>query len=469
MIRLKHRLLLSCALLIALILTLLISAVNFFSVKMFEGFVKKAIAEKNADIARAVAELYDHRTGAFDIPALEAVGMLFVHDGFVIDVEDADGTLIWDARSMNMRHCVAALDLISERMRRRYGGTGELQSAAYPLDAHGKSIGAVNIASVGPFFYTEAESAFLTALNRLLFGAAALFIFLGALASLALASALSRPIRAASGAARKIAAFYRSGAPRGELKIELDEQQRTCELAELSRSINELNRELAESERRQKQLVSDVAHELRTPLTTLRGTLEAIHDGVWEATRERLAFCFDEVCRLSKLTGDMTLLNGVEWENVVLRPRAFDMEELVRSVAGQFQAAAREKGLRITLETCSAPVYADYDRIKQALINVASNALAYTDAGSVSWTLRRRGTRFELDVRDTGIGIAAEELPRIFERFYRTDKSRGRRRGGAGIGLTICAAILRAHGWTISAQSEAGAGSVFTIRGALAN
>jgi signal transduction histidine kinase len=80
---------------------------------------------------------------------------------------------------------------------------------------------------------------------------------------------------------------------------------------------------------------------------------------------------------------------------------------------------------------------------------------------------RRRGTHFEFELRDTGIGIAREDLPHVFERFYRTDKSRGRRRGGAGIGLTISAAILRAHGWTISAHSEAGRGSVFTIRGEL--
>ena len=464
MIRLKHRLLLSSTLIIALILITLTIAVNFCAGKMFELFVKKAIAEKNADIARAVAELYDGRTGSFDTATLETIGMLFVHDGFVIDVENARGERVWDARDMNMRHCVDALELISERMRRRYGGTGELHSAAYPLYFKKETIGSVNIASVGPFFYTEAESEFLTALNRLLFGAAPLFIALGALASFALAAALSRPIRAASGAARKIAAFYRGGPSHGELDLHLDEHYRTHELAELSRSINELKRELAEGERRQRQLVSDIAHELRTPLTTLRGTLEAIQDGVWEATPERLSFCFDEVCRLSKLTSDITLLTGLEWENVVLHKSAFDLGELVRSVAGQFEAAAREKGLEIVVETCRAPVYADYDRIKQAFINVASNALGYTDRGRVSFTLRKAADAFELEARDTGIGIAAEELPRVFERFYRTDKSRGRRRGGCGVGLTISAAILHANGWTITAQSQPGAGSVFTIR-----
>jgi signal transduction histidine kinase len=219
------------------------------------------------------------------------------------------------------------------------------------------------------------------------------------------------------------------------------------------------------------QLTSDVAHELRTPLTCLQGNLEALIDGIWEPTAERLMSCHEETKRLTKLVEDLSALTRIEWQGIPLNKSDFDLSDLLRLVAQSFENAAREKGIAITCDNLPPlPVTADYDRIKQVFFNILSNAVKYTDAGGVVLRGRRLDRlshsdytqRCEVTVADTGIGIPSEDLPHIFERFYRTDKSRSRATGGSGMGLTIAAAIVQAHGGTVRAESG-GEGRAFTV------
>jgi len=216
---------------------------------------------------------------------------------------------------------------------------------------------------------------------------------------------------------------------------------------------------LREMGRRQKQITSDVAHELRTPLSCLKGSIEGLIDGVWEPTKERLQSCDEEIDRLSKLVSDLSLLTDFDWENIKLEKTEFDLAGLIEKTAEGFKAAAAQKGLSLLTQTESRQITADYDRLKQALVNLLANALCYTDGGAI--TVGNRGR--EIFVSDTGIGIEGADLPHIFDRFYRADSSRSRSSGGAGVGLAIAKAIVRAHGGAISAKSESGKGSVFTI------
>jgi signal transduction histidine kinase len=217
---------------------------------------------------------------------------------------------------------------------------------------------------------------------------------------------------------------------------------------------------LREVNRRQRQFNADVAHELRTPLTALRGTIEAMLDGVWLPTTERLRSCTEEIGRLTKLVEDLSLLTDIEWEYVTLRKTDFDLADLLRATSEPFRAAARQKGLALVLDTQSQVVRGDYDRLGQVFANLLSNAIKYTDTGTV--TVGNTGR--EVTVGDTGMGIPAEALPQVFDRFFRTDASRARRTGGAGIGLAIAAALVKAHGGSISAESEVEKGSVFRVR-----
>ncbi|HAH63516.1 MAG TPA: two-component sensor histidine kinase, partial [Treponema sp.] len=136
-----------------------------------------------------------------------------------------------------------------------------------------------------------------------------------------------------------------------------------------------------------------------------------------------------------------------------------DLADLLEATAEQFRGAAFKKGIFIRLDLHSGTVYADYDRMRQVFVNILSNAVKYTDSGGI--TIRSDGK--ETDISDTGIGIAPRELPHIFERFYRTDKSRARATGGSGIGLTIAYALVKAHGGSIRAESIPGKGTTFRV------
>jgi signal transduction histidine kinase len=339
-------------------------------------------------------------------------------------------------------------------MEKDYHLFGGLRRETYPVSFGGNTVGTIDIETYGPFFYSETEALFLRSLNRLLVAAGSVFILMSITLSVVLASAISRPVRKASAAAHSIS--------RGNFDVRIDSDYRTAELYELATSLNSMAAELQEVERRQKQLTADVAHELRTPLTCLQGEIEAMLDGVWQATPERLESCLEETKRLTQLVEDLQVLTNLEWEKITLDKSDFDLAELLETTAGQFRPAAREKNITIQLDTVPCPVFADYNRLKQVFVNLLSNAVKYTDQGSITIKARKTPDACEITVRDTGIGIAADELPHVFERFYRSDKSRNRGTGGSGIGLTIAAAIVKAHGGSISAESD-GRGSAFTL------
>ncbi|GHV53564.1 sensor histidine kinase [Spirochaetia bacterium] len=479
-ISLQNRLALIYALFISLALVALTIIINIFTGIVFTSLVKTNIAGKSAEIVRAIEDQYNPMSRSFDTVTLEAMGMYFVHEGYIVTVEDEEGGLVWDARSCDMRECTMVLNDIADRMEGRFGFRGgALRKDQYPIRypggepsltsvrsgwVPGRTVGTVSIETYGPFFYSETESAFLTSINRLLVMATIILTFASFMISIILSRAIARPVNKSAEAARQIAEAHSGGAS-GKPIIRIDDRYQTRELGELARSINSLAAELEEAERKQKQLTSDIAHELRTPLTCLRGGIEAMIDGVYKPDREHLESCLEETIRLAGLVQDLNTLTALEWENITINKTEFDLGSLLRITAEQFKAAAIEKGIEIKLDLMESPVNADYDRLKQVFINLLSNAVKYTDRGSVTVSVEKSGvsgSQWEVSITDTGIGIPETDLPHVFERFYRSDKSRNRSTGGAGIGLTIAAAIVHAHGGVIQAES-AETGSVFKV------
>lgn len=449
---LKNRLILTYGLFISLSVLCLSILINRFAGTTFAEFIRDNIRVQSEEIVRSVTDQYDPATESFDLITLQAMGMYFVHQGYIISITDREDGPVWDARSCDMQQCSMVITEISQRMETEHRLKGALQSDLYPLYDGAALIGRITIETYGPFFYSEAESVFLRTLNRFLFIAGVIFTLLGIVISVILAAAISRPILTAARAARHIAG--------GNLSTRISADYRIRELRELSRSVNELAEELEKGERWQKRLTGDIAHELRTPLTCLQGNMEAMIDGIWEPTPERLKSCHEEIVRLSKLVEDLNFLSVLEQENLILRKSDFDLAKLLSAAADRFRPAAGEKGIEIRAELVPAPVYADYDRLMQVFINLLSNAVNYTDRGRITLRLSplgksgdAAGFRYEITLSDTGIGIPEEDLPHIFERFYRSDKSRNRGSGGAGIGLSIAAAIINAHGGRISAET----------------
>ena len=229
------------------------------------------------------------------------------------------------------------------------------------------------------------------------------------------------------------------------------------ELGELAASFNEMASSLESAERRRLDLIGDVAHELRTPVTTLEGYLEELLDEQIEASPELWARLHGEAGRLRRLIDDLQQLSRAEARQLSVRLDTIAPGDVVREAVDRLGLQFDEKGLRLTVDVAPdlPPVLADRERAQQVLVNLLSNALRYTPApGSVHLRVRRLDREVELVVADSGIGVAAEHLPHVFERFYRVEKSRSRALGGSGIGLTIARALVEAMGGRIWAESE---------------
>jgi signal transduction histidine kinase len=188
-------------------------------------------------------------------------------------------------------------------------------------------------------------------------------------------------------------------------------------------------------------------------------------DGIIAPDEQRLAGCQEEIQRLIGIVRQLQELYVLENNPLELSKERFDCSLLAEQICHEFESAAREK--RITLERrtpAPVPVYGDKARIKQSLVNLIANAISYSgEGGTVTIACEQTGNAVRISVADTGRGIPPEDLPHVFERFYRVDKSRNKLTGGMGIGLSITKAIVEAHGGTIAAESEAGQGAVFIL------
>ena len=249
----------------------------------------------------------------------------------------------------------------------------------------------------------------------------------------------------------------------------LAERVPPSEISEIQRLANSFNRmatDLENVEQRRRDLVGDLTHELRTPLTIIRGYLEGLADGTVEADPDLYQRLADETTRLQRLVSDLQELSKLEAGYFPIQAQPVDLcpllSGLVRTFTDQF---ASKDGVEINLQ-CPANLpqpMADPARIKQVIINLVSNALRYTYEGSVTIKAWADGGRVFISVVDTGIGIAEADLPNVFERFWRADRSRNRNSGGTGLGLTICRRLVEIQGGKISVKSQVGQGSEFTF------
>jgi len=217
------------------------------------------------------------------------------------------------------------------------------------------------------------------------------------------------------------------------------------------------------------QLIGDVTHELRTPLTAIKGYMEGMRDGVIQKTPDTFQQIFLEADRLQGLVNDLQELSRIEAGAYKLNLESVPTLTLVNPVINQFQQQFTKKGIRLetNVEANLPNVSVDKDRIQQVLTNLLGNALQYTsNGGRVTLTVSLVKNQIIFSIADTGIGISAEHLPYVFNRFYRTDKSRARASGGTGIGLTIAQALVKAHKgriWVKSPGDEKGSTFSFSL------
>jgi signal transduction histidine kinase len=247
-------------------------------------------------------------------------------------------------------------------------------------------------------------------------------------------------------------------------KVPVDEL--TSELKTLGESFNQLAESLVKEEQLRKQFTADFAHEIRTPLATLRSQIEAYQDGIWEPTPKRLEKSHNELMRLVRLVNELEQLIAAENPQIKLETSTIEANQLLDQLTNLFFPLFREKGVELNVNKPDVKhsFIGDRDKVVQVLSNILKNALSYTPAnGRVSIDIQQQTDYLGFIVSDQGTGISEEDIPHLFERFYRGDKSRDRKTGGIGIGLSIVKALVDAHNGEIEIQSEINVGTTVKV------
>lgn len=306
------------------------------------------------------------------------------------------------------------------------------------------------------------ERQLLERLQGVLLVGAGVAVGLGVIASIVISRGISAPLRRLADATRAVAS--------GDFSQRV-EVQGTTEVAQVTRDFNEMTAALQKAEELRQDLVADVAHELRTPLSVVQGNLRAILDDVYPLEKSEVARLYDETRLLSRLVDDLRELAEADAGLLRLDLRPTDVGQLLRSTVANFAPAAESRSVRLVEDIPEdlPRIQADPDRLAQVLRNLLTNALRHTQEGgrvSVS-AVAPEGTSegaVEVAVEDDGTGIAPEDLPHVFDRFWRADRSRSRESGGTGLGLSIARSLVEAHGGRIWVESVPGEGARFAFR-----
>jgi len=308
-----------------------------------------------------------------------------------------------------------------------------------------------------PYPGVEPESrVFLASVNRVLLIVAVVAGLGAVLLILGLSRRILAPVEALTAAVRRMEA--------GDLSQRVDITSRD-EIGELARAFNAMADGLARLEELRRNMVTDVAHELRTPLSNIRGYLEAIQDGVVQPEGRIIDSLYEEAVLLHHLVDDLQELSLAEAGHLELERQPMALADIVDRAVGAIRPRAEAKRVALHVDLPEdLLVDVDPQRIGQVLRNLLDNALTHMPpGGEIAVAAHTEGQWVEVSVRDTGSGIAAEDLPYVFERFYRADKSRSRATGGAGLGLAIARQLVEAHGGRIWVESTEGEGSTFTF------
>lgn len=334
---------------------------------------------------------------------------------------------------------------------------GNYVEKPFPLLQKDTTVGVLILGYIDNAYLTESAIVFKDTLSKSFLLSGVLTILFGIMISIYLSKSLTNPLIHIRNSAVAI--------QKGNLDSRSKVNTNTTEIVELSDSINYLAETLSKQEDIRKRYASDISHELRTPITTLKSHLEAILDGVWDNNEEHLNILLMEVHRLTGLVDDLKTSFSSEEYELNLNKSKFNMSKEVHNIIDTFKpiyikedhflTSSIEEGIIINM---------DLDKLKQIIYNLLSNAIKYLDKkGTVYINLKAENNQATLIIEDNGIGMKKEDLPYIFDRFYRSDSSRNRDTGGTGLGLSIVKSFVEAHNGTIHIDSVYGKGTEIRI------
>ena len=426
--------------------------------RQFEQYVARQRKASSEQLSQSLSFQYHAEDGTWNVDYIHGLGMYALKDGYLIRLTDAEGQVVWDAENHDMTLCHQIMqDIRTQMAQRRPELDGNFTTYRYDLKQDDTVIGYLDVSYYSPYYLNESDFRFLDSLNRSLLVVGICAAVAAAAAGAVLAKSLSVPLLKVTEITRKIS--------EGDYGARLENGNRqTQELAELSSAVNHMAESLERQETLRRRLTSDVAHELRTPVANGSLNLEMMLAEVWEPTKDRLQSCYEELGRISGIISDLEKLRQMEDENMNLELEPVDLLELAQAVETAFEPDLEKKKLTCEVSGETAVVLGDQRRLHQVIFNLVSNAVKYSnEGGMIQIRVKQEKLKAVLIVEDQGIGMAEEDLPLIFERFYRTDLSRSRKTGGAGIGLAIVKAIVQAHQGTVTVISKVGCGSRFTV------
>ncbi|MDR1873721.1 MAG: hypothetical protein LBQ90_01725 [Synergistaceae bacterium] len=422
----------------------------------FRGYLRERKKYDIDELADALVSLYQEENGWDERRVRDVLRQASRIPMMALALYDVDGRRIFPSRGGP-----AHMKTPNETSTRRPSGNEALHNwfNKIPLKSDGQSIGTLIVTL--PPMPGKVELMFVKRLGLYAVVGAILMVVLACALGFIVAGGLSRPVLRAADRARRIS--------RGEYDTtsESEKPSGIREMDALSESVEELGHALDGQEKLRQRLMVDIAHELRTPLTVIKSQLEALADGVWDASPERLELCVKEIDRLSELIAEVERLSNLEGEFLSLHMEPRDLGAFLAGILDSFEQLFARSGVTLTRklpERERITVGIDAGRFRHVIENLLSNALHYTEAGgNVEVRLGFADGNARIEIEDSGMGIGPSDLPHVFERFYRSDASRTRGTGGRGVGLAIARAAVEAHGGVISVKSTPGKGSLFTI------
>jgi len=436
------------AFLFAIIVTLLLYSLilNQSIDEQFNNYIHANLRANNEKIASALAYAYIEDGGWTATTGVD-ISTLVKYDRISLRVRDINNFVVWN--SINLHYDLASLFSLQSN--------NDTTTISYPISVNNETVGFVDITYFGIIPLSDLDSGFRISINKSLISTGIFSTIFAIFLSVIFSSGITSPLTNMT----KIATQLR----KGDLSQRIEVSSSEDEISELANAINHLAETLEKEEKLRKNITADIAHELRTPLMTLQGQLEAMIDEIIIPTPDTLASCQEEVERLSSLITDLEQLTSAESASLELNKELLSLTDLTRNIVDAFQSQYKAKNITLSFyanKRCN--IYADKGKLTQILINLISNALKYScPDDKVTVKIFYSENNIILRIIDTGLGISEADLPYIFERFYRGDKSRNRETGGSGIGLAIVKSLVEAHQWKIDVASALHKGATFTI------
>lgn len=420
----------------------------------FDQYLRGNLQRVSDGVAQVAAEYYV-QYGGWSYQTLTLIPRFGDVRGLAIQILDANGDVIYDDTTNR---------IVPEGQQNQAA-----EQAPYVIEPQGlvvtspvtvghASVGTVRVWAFGPgALLTDRDAAFRRGSFTALTIAALVAIAFASVAGVWYANRLVAPINSITDTARAL----RRGEREARTNLEGDD-----EIAVLGRTFDEMADAIEADRQLERRLTADVAHELRTPLQAIQATVEAMQDGVLPADEERLGVVRDETVRLARLADGILELTRLERGSLPFEFRRLDVAEPVRAAVDAHQALVESCDLVLTVDIADRVfVQGDADRLQQAVGNLLSNAARYTKAGGrIAVGVRSEEGQALIEVADTGIGISAEDVGRVFGRFWRADGARATASGGIGIGLAVTKEIVDRHRGWIGVESTPGEGSRFSIR-----